>query len=132
MKRLIQALFLFSGFLCSCGSPMAESDLHGRWKYLEVSNPEQRPVHVQRGEELEAQDPSVTFSEDGRLLMIWGGKTLSQGTFKVEFPNIVYQEKMPDGKSRIIRFLVKKFEKDTLVFQTQEADPVRVKAIRLK
>ncbi len=131
MFRYFFFILLASVVLSSCSSPVKDEDFHGRWKYLEVSNPEQVPLHVQRGEELAHLDPSISFSPKGELVMNWGGKVLSHGTYTIEYPNIVYTEALDKGKSRVIRFLIKKFESDTLVFQTGEADPVRVKAVRV-
>ncbi|WP_374166506.1 hypothetical protein [Arcticibacter sp. MXS-1] len=114
--------------IISCGPSMKQEDLYGKWKYVKVENPERGQGQPTTGEELQENDPSVSFSPDGNLEMWWGGKVLSHGTYKLEYPNIVYTELLPGGSTRNIRFLIKKFGNNELVFQTQEADPVRVTA----
>ena len=122
---------LFTCLFASCSSPKTE-DFYGSWEYIKVENPEQVPPRIASEEELKENSPSIVFHPDGKLEMIWGAKVLSHGTFKLEYPNIVYKEELDSGKSRDIRFLIKRFEKDSLVFQTQEADPVRVTARKAK
>lgn len=112
----------------SCSSPMETKDLYGEWKYIKVENPNQNPPNTTSEEELAENDPSISFNSKAEMVMIWGNKQLSHGTFKLEYPTISYQERMKDGKIRDIRFLIKKFDKDILVFETMEADAVRVTA----
>lgn len=131
MKHILGALLFCALFWVSCNGK-SEEDLYGKWNYLEVSNPEQSPVHKSDPAEIAAKSPSIVFEKGGRLVMNWDGKVLSHGSFKLEYPNIAYIEQLPKGKTRNIRFLIKKMEADTLVFQTQEADPVRVIAVKAK
>ncbi|EOR92726.1 hypothetical protein ADIARSV_4238 [Arcticibacter svalbardensis MN12-7] len=111
-----------------CSSSPKTQDFYGEWKYIKVENPNQNPPNTTSEEELSANDPSITFTSKGDIVMMWGGKQLSHGTFKIEYPTISYQESMADGKIRSIRFLIKKFDQDILVFETMEADAVRVTA----
>ncbi|WP_170827283.1 hypothetical protein [Arcticibacter eurypsychrophilus] len=106
-------------------------DLYGEWKYIKVENPNQNPSNTTSEEELSANDPSISFTSKGDMVMIWGGKQLSHGTFKLEYPTISYQESMADGRIRSIRFLIKRFNQDILVFETMEADAVRVTARKM-
>lgn len=114
----------------SCGAPVKQEDLYGQWNYLEVSNPEQGPASKSDPSEIKEKEPSICFYNNGDLVMNWGGKVLSKGTFALEYPDIAYVEHLEGGKTRKIRFLIKKMAADTLVFQTQDADPVRVVAVK--
>lgn len=126
-KGLIPAFFTIF-IISSCTHAVKKEDLTGKWQYVKVENPEQTPPHFVPDDELRANNPSIRFTSNDRIIMIWGGKVLSQGTYKIEYPNIVYKEELPGGTRRDIRFLIKEFEDNKLVFQTQEADPIRVTA----
>lgn len=123
-------LFVVLSLLSACSGSVNDEDLHGVWEYIRVENPNQGTVTPD--EEIQENAPSIRFTEDSRLEMIWGGKILSQGTYRVTFPVIVYQEDLGKEGKREIKFLIKKFEDDVLVFQTTEADAVRVTARKLR
>lgn len=124
-------LFILMVFTGCSGSAKTE-DLYGEWKYVKVENPNQGGSGITPDEEIKENDPSIRFTSKGELEMIWGGKRLSHGTFELAYPLIVYQENLPDGKSRIIKFLIKKLENDVLVFETREADVIRVTAKKVR
>ncbi len=126
LKTQLYLLLLF--LLQACTSSVKQEDLYGTWKYTKVENPNQTPPHSASEEELKENDPSIIFTSKGELKMIWGGKVLSHGTFKLEYPTIAYKEDLPGGSKRDIRFLIKKFDGKELVFETMEADAVRVTA----
>jgi len=121
-------ILIFLSIVSGCTPSMKPQDLYGEWKYIKVENPNQSPPNSTSEEELSENDPSVIFTSKGDMVMIWGGKQLSHGTFKLEYPTISYRESMADGNIRNIRFLIKKFDQDFLVFETMEADAVRVTA----
>jgi len=114
----------------ACTRSVKDEEVLGIWQYIKIENPNQGEVTPD--EELKENDPSIRFSEGNKLEMIWGGKVLSEGTYHIEYPVINYQENLKERGSRKIRFLIKKFEDDILVFQTMEADAVRVTARKLK
>jgi len=60
--------------------------------------------------------------------MMWGGKVLSHGTYKIDQGNISYTEVLPDGKTRTFPFWIKKLTDKEIVFETKEDDAVRVTA----
>lgn len=113
-----------------CTPSVEDKDVYGVWQYIKVENPNQGEVTPD--EELKENTPSIQFSEGNRLEMIWGGKVLSKGTYHIEYPVINYEENLKENGSRKIKFLIKKLEDDILVFQTMEADAVRVTARKLK
>lgn len=122
------SLLALTVLVLACKPAVKQEDLYGTWKYVKVENPNQGPQAVTSEEELKENDPSVSFKQPGRLEMVWGGKVLSKGSFKLEYPTISYKEELPGGSVRDIRFLIKKFEGGELVFETMEADVVRVTA----
>jgi len=114
----------------ACTRSVKDEDVYGVWQYIKVENPNQGDITPD--EELKENDPSIRFSEGNKLEMIWGGKVLSKGTYHIEYPVINYEENLKEQGSRKIKFLIKKLEDDILVFQTMEADAVRVTARKLK
>lgn len=114
----------------ACTPSVKDVDVYGVWEYTKVENPNQGAVTPD--EELKENNPSIRFSEGNKLEMIWAGKVLSEGTYHIEYPVINYEENLKEQGKRKIKFLIKKFEDDILVFQTMEADAVRVTARKLK
>lgn len=129
-KRIRFCLVALTVMVLSCTPSVKQEDLYGTWKYTKVENPNQGTPNAASGDELKENDPSISFSTSDSLKMIWGGKVLSRGTFKLEYPTIAYKEQLPDGTTRNIRFLIKRFANDEIVFETMEADAVRVTAKR--
>lgn len=129
-KRISYFLVALLLMALSCTPSVKQEDLYGTWKYTKVENPNQGTPNATSEDELKENDPSISFSASDSLKMIWGGKVLSRGTFKLEYPTIAYKEQLPGGTTRNIRFLIKKFANDEIVFETMEADAVRVTAKR--
>ena len=123
---ILALLIMFSG----CTRSVENKYIYGVWQYVKVENPNQGQVTP--SEELKENNPSIQFSEGNKLEMIWGGKVLSEGTYHIAYPVINYEEDLKEKGSRKIKFLIKKLEDDILVFQTIEADAVRVTARKLK
>lgn len=123
-------VFILLVVSAACSPSVKDEDLFGVWQYIKVENPNQGDVTPD--EELKENDPSIQFSEGKKLKMIWGGKVLSEGTYHIEYPVINYEEDLKEGGIRKIKFLIKKLEGNVLVFQTMEADAVRVTARKLK
>jgi len=112
--------------ISGCSRSVKNEEMHGVWKYIQVENPNQGTITP--AEEIEANEPSIRFSPGNKLEMTWGGKVLSEGTYRIAYPVIEYRENLKEKGSREIKFLIKKFEDNVLVFQTMEADAVRVTA----
>jgi len=127
-KFFIAALLLF---LCwSCGPSVKPENLYGKWKYVKVQNPNASPPDSVSSEDLSAQAPSIEFSKNNALVIVWGGKVLSHGKFRTERQNIQYTETLADGKTRTFPFWVSKLTDKELVFETKGVDGSRVTAVR--
>lgn len=117
-------------FLSACRSSIKTEDLHGKWKYIKVENPNSNPPDSVSGSELQAQAPYIQFSKNNSLVIIWGGKVLSHGTFKIDGYNIRYTEILLDGKTREFPFWVSELTDRELIFETKGQDGSRVTAVR--
>ncbi|PRY53568.1 hypothetical protein B0I27_10333 [Arcticibacter pallidicorallinus] len=124
------SIFILLVVSTACNPAVNDEDLYGVWQYVKVENPNQGSVTPD--EELKENNPSIRFSKGKKLEMIWGGRALSEGTYHIEYPVINYEENLKEQGSRKIKFLIKKLEDGVLVFQTMEADAVRVTARKLK
>jgi hypothetical protein len=114
-------------FFTSCSGAIKPEDLYGEWHYVKVLDI-QKPSESTTPEELAAAKPSIIFTKRGDLIMIWGGKQLSKGKFRIEGKMIRYTENLPEGKTREFPFLVSELTKDQLVFETMEREGIRVTA----
>lgn len=124
----INILFIsFSALvLASCSNAIDADELYGRWDYVAVEsfNP---PDSLTR-EELIAQAPTILFSKDNKLVIEWGGKQLSHGTYRMDGKMIRYTEFLEGGGKREFPFLIKELGDKELVFQTMEQNYTRIKA----
>lgn len=112
--------------ISACTRSLKDEDLYGVWQYVKIENPNQGTVTPD--EEVRENDPSIRFSDGNKLEMVWNGEILSHGTYHLQYPLINYREDLKEKGSREIKFLIKKLENDVLVFQTMEADAIRVTA----
>ncbi|MEO6523149.1 MAG: hypothetical protein ABIN91_15815 [Mucilaginibacter sp.] len=125
---IILALVVSLGFL-SCKHQVDAKMLAGKWNYVKVENPySPNPPDTVSAEELKEKAPYIRLSENGILMMMWGGKVLSHGTYKVVDGNISYTEQMADGKTRTFPFWIKELTDKQIVFETKEDDAIRVTA----
>lgn len=116
----------------SCARSVKPEQLYGEWKYVKVENPNQHPPYIMPYEEVKAQSPSIQFSKSNDLVIIWGGKRLSYGTFRMEDNMIRYKEVLEGGTTREFPFLIKEISENKLVFETMEQDATRITAERIK
>ncbi len=112
--------------IASCSNAIDADELYGKWDYIEVEN--FNPPDSLSREELIAQSPSITFSKDNKLVIEWGGKQLSHGTYSMDGKMIRYTEFLEGGIKREFPFLIKALGDKELVFQTMEQNYTRVKA----
>lgn len=113
-------------FLASCSTAIDADELYGKWDYIAVEN--FNPPDSLSKEELIAQAPAILFSKDNKLVIEWGGKQLSHGTYKMDGKMIRYTEFLEGGRKREFPFLIKELSEKELVFQTMEQNYTRVKA----
>jgi hypothetical protein len=122
----IIALLLFS----SCQTAIKPDALYGKWKYVKVENPNSHPPDSVKNSELEIEKPYIQFSKNDSLLIWWGGKVLSHGTFRLDGSNIRFKEILADGKTREFPFWVSKLTDKDLIFETGGEDGAKVTAVK--
>ena len=98
---IIVLLIVFS----SCSNAIDADELYGRWDYVAVEN--FNPPDSLTREELIAQAPAILFSKDNKLVIEWGGKQLSHGTYRLDGKMIRYTEFLEGGIKREFPFLIK-------------------------
>lgn len=114
--------------LISCTTEIKKEDLYGKWSYTSVQN--FNPADSLSSAELHREKPVIVFSADSNLLIEWGGKKLSYGTYRMDGKMIRYTEMLEGGRKRSFPFLIKELEKNKLIFETMEQNPTRVTAVR--
>lgn len=115
--------------LASCKHSIDPQMLVGKWNYVKVENPySPNPPDTVSAQELKEKVPYITLSSNGSLQMMWGGKLLSHGTYKLEDNNISYTEQLADGKTRTFPFWIKELTDKTITFETKDDDAIRVTA----
>jgi hypothetical protein len=129
IKYSFPALFLLA-LLAACKPALKSADLTGTWKYVKVENPNQTPPDSVSKYDLQEQSPSIRFTSADSLVIVWGGKILSHGTFTIVGSNIQYTEILPGGKTRSFPFYVSQVTGSNLVFETLGTDGTRVTAVK--
>lgn len=114
--------------LISCATEIKKEDLYGKWSYTRVQN--FNPADSLSKAELQREKPAIIFSADSNLLIEWGGKKLSYGTYRMDGKMIRYTEVLDGGRKRSFPFLIKEMEENKLIFETMEQNPTRVTAVR--
>lgn len=128
-------VILFVSFLLTfsaCKNSIKPEELYGEWRYVKVEEPNKRPPFVMPQEDLEAARPSIKFTKENRLIIIWEGKQLSNGKFKMDNRMIRYTENLEGGAVREFPFLIKEISDTLLVFETMREDASRITAVKLK
>lgn len=127
-------LFLFSVTICilfaACKSSIKPEQLYGKWKYLKIENTDVRSTNNVTSEQLEAESPYVQFSKNDSMLIIWGGRILSHGSYKLDGNNIRVKEILPGGKTRDFPFIISQLDDKNLIFETTGDDGARVTAVK--
>ena len=132
MLKNIIAFLIAITFFASCTKSVKPEELYGEWKYIKVESPRQNPPYVMPEEEVKAENPSIKFTKNNDLVIMWGGKRLSNGKFRMEDRMIRYKENLEGGTTREFPFLIKEITNDKLVFETMSQDLTRITAIRIK
>lgn len=127
--RLLILCFCTSLCLASCSSAIKPENLYGEWEYVKILNV-RNPAESTTAEELAVQKPAIRFTANNDLVIVWGGRQLSHGKFRIDGKMIRYTEELSAGKTREFPFLVSKLTQDELVFETMESEGTRVTARR--
>jgi len=122
--------FFFCSFLLflSCSGSIDPKDLYGEWNYVKVVNAD--PEEITSDEELKQARPAIFFSESQELKIVWGGKQISEGKYKLDAKMIRYTETLEGGRTREFPFLISKLTDTEIVFQTMEKNYTRVTALK--
>ena len=115
----------------SCKQVLTPQTLAGKWNYIKVENPySPNPPDTVPSQDIALNKPYIQLSATGQLLMMWGGKILSHGTYKIDGQNISYTETITDGNKRTFPFYIKTLTDKQIIFETKEQDAVRVTAAK--
>jgi hypothetical protein len=114
----------------SCQNAIKPEALYGKWKYIKIENNSVSNTNIVTSEQLESEEPYIQFSKNDSLLIWWGGKVLSYGSYKIEGDKIQVKEILADGKTRKFPFIVSKLDDKNLVFATNGDDGSKVTAVK--
>jgi hypothetical protein len=130
VKNKFVAFVMGSVLFVSCQTAIKPETLYGKWKYVKIENNSVANTNNVTPEQLEAEAPYIQFSKNDSLLIWWGGKVLSHGSYKVDGDKIKVKEILADGKTREFPFIVSKLDDKNLVFETKGDDGAKVTAVR--
>jgi len=120
------ALALFA----SCKNTIQPDALYGKWKYVKIENTSVSSTSNVTSEQLESEEPYIQFSKNDSLLIWWGGKVLSHGSYKIDGDKIQVKEILADRKTREFPFIVSKLDDKNLIFETTGDDGAKVTAVK--
>lgn len=126
MKTINIGIFAILLAFTSCSESIKSEDLYGRWNYVTVED--FNPPDSLTSNDLIQQAPAIVFSKGNNLVIEWGGKQLSHGTYKMDGKMIRYTESLEGGIKREFPFLIKELSENELIFETMEQNFTRVKA----
>jgi len=129
-KKCLFILALTFAF-ASCKKPLTPEALYGRWNYVKVENPNSHPPDSVKHAEIVAAQPYILFTKDS-LIMWWGGKVLSHGTYKVAGDSIQMKELLPGNTTREFAFHVSELTNKEIIFSTRGEDGSEVMAVKGK
>ncbi len=110
----------------ACGNKSSQEALNGVWNYTKVENLNDSSLTL-KDWEIAEKSPSISFSKDLKMEIVWGQKTLSHGTYKLEGDIIRITENLQKGK-RDFPFIIRELEEDRLVFETMTGIVTRITA----
>lgn len=124
--------FLFAIALCfaACKPSASPDKLYGKWNYTRVRNPLADPPDSVGKETLSSEKPYIEFTRQDSLRIIWDGKVLSHGTFKVDGLDIRYKEILATGQTRDFPFHIENFSDKQMIFSTAGKDGSEVTAVK--
>jgi hypothetical protein len=129
MLRSVPYIATIILLLASCKKQLTPQALYGRWNYVKVENPNSHPPNSVKHTELVAARPYIQFTKDS-LIIWWGGKELSHGTFKVAGDSIVMKEILPGNTTRVFAFHVSELTNKEIIFSTRGEEGSEVTAVK--
>jgi hypothetical protein len=126
-------LFIFLAItlcLAACKPSATPEKLYGKWNYIRVRNPNAETPDSVGKETLTSEKPYIEFTKQDSLLIIWDGKELSHGTFKIDGQNIQYKEILVGGQTREFPFYIENFSDKQIIFSTKGKDGSEVTAVK--
>jgi hypothetical protein len=128
-KKLLFPIAAILLLLMSCKKQLTPQALYGKWNYIKVENPNSHPPDSVKHAELVSASPYILFTKDS-LIMWWGGKELSHGTFKVAGDSIVMKEILHGDTTRDFAFHVSELTDKEIIFSTRGEDGSEVTAVK--
>lgn len=129
-RNIYKAFLVLLALFASCQTTIKPELLYGKWKYIKIENTSVRSTNNVTSEELEAESPYIQISKNDSLVIIWGSRILSHGTYKIDDDKIQFKEILENGKSREFPFIISKLDDKNLIFETTGDDGARVTAVR--
>ena len=130
MKYLL--LLCYSVLIPGCSRSVDQMSLIGKWDYVRIENLNAQSEDSTTAEDLKIAKPYIQFTAENKVQIIWDGKVLSSGTYRLDGQMIRYQENLPGGRKREFPFLVNSLSEEKIVFQTMSNENTRVTALKRK
>lgn len=130
-NKLLIFITVLSFSLFACSLSIKPENLYGKWKYVKIDNTSVSSTNNVTSEQLQSESPYIQFSKNDSLLIWWGGKVFSHGSYKIDGDKIQFKEILDNGKIREFPFIVSKLDDKNFVFETTGEDGARVTAVRV-
>lgn len=128
-RKFFLLIAMASLLFAACKKQLTPQALYGKWNYIKVENPNSHPPDSVKHADIVAASPYILFTRDS-LIMWWGGKELSHGTFTVGGDSIQMNEILPDRTTRKFAFYVTELTDKKIVFSTRGEDGSQVTAVK--
>ena len=118
--------------ITGCSRSVDQVVLIGKWDYIRIENLNAQSEDSTTAEDLKIAKPYIQFTAENKVQIIWDGKVLSSGAYRLDGQMIRYQENLPGGRKREFPFLVNSLSEEKIVFQTMSNENTRVSALKRK
>lgn len=130
-RTLLCAALIYTLILTACNHGITNQKLAGDWRYVKIDKPRSGDLtDTVTADELKENAPYITFDINNQLIIHWGGKILSHGTYVLNGDNINYTEQLEGGKTRTFPFYVSKLDDKNIIFETLDNQGSRVTAVK--
>jgi hypothetical protein len=130
--KMIWPSLLFIVILAACSNTVNSENLSGTWDYIHIEDLNPNSENPTTDQDLKDAKPFIHFTRENKLEIVWAGKVLSSGTFRMDGKMIRYKEDLPDGTQREFPFLVKSLSETQIIFETMSREGTRVTAVKRK